>query len=61
MSEKVVTRQQVGFVRRQKRAVGTLRHPWSLLCSPIPCVEGRRSIRMCESEGEMENPCWRIL
>lgn len=55
MSEKVVTLQQAGFVRRQKRAVGTLRPPLSLLCSQIPWVEGRRSMMMSEPEGQIGN------
>jgi hypothetical protein len=41
----------------KKRPVEALRPHWSLLCSQIPCVEGRRSIRMREQEGQIGNSC----
>ncbi len=40
MSEKLVTREQVGFASRQKRAVGTL--SLGLLWWLVRCVEGRK-------------------
>ena len=49
MSEKSITRQQLGRVRRAKNepsAPSSL--DGGLLWSQISCVEDRRSIRMCE-------------
>jgi len=53
--KKVVKCQQAGFFRPQKRGVGTLRPPWTLLCSQIPRVDSRRRIRMRDPEGQIEN------
>ncbi len=44
-----------------KADIPTLRKPDILTlqrhCSQIPCVEGRRSIRMREQEGQIGNSC----
>jgi len=51
VSEKVVKWQQAGFVRPQKRGVGTLRPPWTPLCSQIPRVDGRSKDQDARSKG----------
>ena len=56
MSEKSITRQQAGLVRRQKRAVGTPRSRWGLLWWQIRCVEGRRSVRCASQRSKSEIP-----